>query len=392
VTTNSAASAIRTEDLAVDHELADTASSVRFLLDVTPVNLLEARRAFFADRKTPEFVYGPLDDDPDVTQSRIAAIGVDTVEDADLTYLLTAKRHELELQLEMLRSRDTARFLELSIQLYGTVGPALLGDAEALLEVIPTPPSEHGERLDAETFARLAEAELDHYRTIHADLDAHVEIRPDSSGVMVSNGNLLIAPTVVVPGERVHALLQHEIGTHIVTHVNGSHQPIRLLGAGLAEYDETQEGLAVFVEYLVGGLTARRLRQLAARVIAVHQMTDGTPFPDVHEHLVANGVAPVEAFTITMRVFRSGGLTKDAVYLRGLRRIMEHVGAGGSLDVLWLGKMALADVPHVEALKQRGALHDPLLLPRYLDDPAVHDRLAAVTSHTSPNELIGASP
>ena len=52
------------------------------------------------------------------------------------------------------------------------------------------------------------------------------------------------------------ALLQHEIGTHVVTHVNGSRQPLRLLGAGLAGYDETQEGLAVFAEYLVGGLTA----------------------------------------------------------------------------------------------------------------------------------------
>ena len=389
---SSAPSTIRAEDLAIDHELADTASGIRFLLDVTPVNLLDARRAFFADRTAPEFVYGPLEDDLDVTESRIAAIRIDAVEDPDLTYLLTAKRHELKLQLEMLRYRGTARFLELSIQLYGPVGPALLDDAEALLEMIPPPPSEHAQRLDADAFARLAEIELNHYRAIHADLDAHVEIRPDSSGVMVSNGNLLIAPTVFVPGERVHALLQHEIGTHIVTHINGSHQPIRMLGAGLADYDETQEGLAVFVEYLVGGLTARRLRQLAARVIAVHQMSEGAPFSDVHQHLVDNGVAPVEAFTITMRVFRSGGLTKDAVYLRGLRRVMEHVGAGGSLDVLWLGKMALADIPKVDALRQRGVLHDPLLLPRYLDDPAVHERLAAVTSRTSPSELIGGSP
>jgi uncharacterized protein (TIGR02421 family) len=387
----SAASTVRAEDLAVDHELADTASSIRFLLDVTPVNLLDARRAFFADRRTPQFVYGPLEDDPDVTESRIAATRIDAVEDADLVHLLTAKRRELEVQLEMLRRRGTKRFLELSIQLYGTVGPALLGDAESLLGLIPPPLPEHGERLDADAFALLAETELDHYRALHPDLDVHVEIRSDSSGVMVSNGNLLIAPTVRVPIERVHALLQHEIGTHVVTHVNGSHQPIRLLGAGLAEYDETQEGLAVFVEYLVGGLTARRLRQLAARVMAVHQMTEGVPFPDVHQQLVDNGVSPAEAFTITMRVFRSGGLTKDAVYLRGLRRIMEHVGSGGSLDVLWLGKMALADISHVDALRERGALHDPLLLPRYLEDPSVHERLAAVNSHTSPNELIGES-
>jgi uncharacterized protein (TIGR02421 family) len=184
--------------------------------------------------------------------------------------------------------------------------------------------------------------------------------------------------------------MQHEIGTHVVTHVNGWHQPLRLLGAGLAGYDETQEGLAVFAEYLVGGLTARRLRQLAARVIAVHQMIHGAPFTETHRHLVDSGIRPIEAFTITMRAFRSGGLTKDAVYLRGLRHVIAHVANGGSLDVLWLGKMAIADVPHIENLRQRGVLHEPLLTPRYMTEPGAQERLAAVSPTTTPLDLIGA--
>ena len=377
------------DDLAIDHELADIASGIRFLLAVTPVNLLDARRRFFADGGTPEFVYAPLDDDPAVTEARLAAVTVERATDVALAHLLTAKRRELELQLEMLRRRGSDDFLALSLKLYGAVSPALLGDAEALLDCVSVPAVERGERLDAEAFARRAEAELDHYRATGVDLDVHVEVRSDSSGVMVSNGNLLIAPTVTVPESRVHALLQHEVGTHIVTHVNGSHQPLRLLGAGLADNDETQEGLAVFAEYLAGGLTARRLRQLAARVIAVHQMTDGASFTDVHKQLVANGVGRVEAFTITMRVFRSGGLTKDAVYLRGLRNVVTHVGAGGALDALWLGKMALSDVPHIEELRDRGALHEPLLTPRYLADSDAQTRLASITTSTTPVDLIG---
>ena len=43
------ADVVRPQDLAIDHELADTASSIRFLLDVTPVNLIETRRQFFDD-------------------------------------------------------------------------------------------------------------------------------------------------------------------------------------------------------------------------------------------------------------------------------------------------------------------------------------------------------
>ena len=127
----------------------------------------------------------------------------------------------------------------------------------------------------------------------------------------------------------------------------------------------------MFAEYLVGGLTAGRLRQLAARVVAVHQMSTGAEFPEVHRGLVDVGVPEEQAFTITMRVFRSGGLTKDAVYLRGLARARRATSApGGRLETLWLGKMPLAAVPLVDDLHQRGVLVDPLLVPRYLDHPA----------------------
>ena len=81
-------------------------------------------------------------------------------------------------------------------------------------------------------------------------------------------------------------------------------------------------------------------------------MADGESFATVHAGLVDCGVAVNEAFTITARVFRSGGLTKDAVYLRGLRSIISHIGAGGVLDGLWLGKMSLTDLPHINDLRE----------------------------------------
>jgi uncharacterized protein (TIGR02421 family) len=381
----------QSEDLALDHELAELSLAIPFLLDVTPVDLVETRRKFFEDGRPPVFRYEALAYAPAELAERLAAMPIEAVGDPALAHLLQAKRGELSLQLEMLRVRDSADFLDLSIQLYGTVGPAQLAEAEVLLAQVDTPPAEPGGRLDAAAFARRVEAELDVYRAVQPDVVVPVEIREDSSGVMVVNGSVLIAPTTAVPAARVNALLQHEIGTHVVTHLNGSRQPLRLLGAGLAGYDETQEGLAVFAEYLVGGLTARRLRQLAARVVAVHQMTEGATFPDVHRHLVESGVRATEAFTIAMRVFRSGGLTKDAVYLRGLRAVIAYLASGGRLDVLWLGKLSLADVPHIEDLRGRGVLDESLLVPRYLAEPDVQQRLAALTATTTPLELIGAA-
>ncbi len=87
------------------------------------------------------------------------------------------------------------------------------------------------------------------------------------AGLMVSGDQLLIGGRTRIPRRRVEALLQHEIGTHLITRYNGHHQPFRQLEVGLAGYDGFQEGLAVLAEYLVGGLSRFRMRVLAARVV-----------------------------------------------------------------------------------------------------------------------------
>ena len=376
-------------DLAIDRELTDIALGYRFLLDLTPVNLIDARRHFFDDGTPPQFRYRPLEDDVDVVASRLAKVETHAVEDATLSHLLQAKHREVGLQVEMLRCRGSADFLPLSTELYGAVSPLLLATAGQLLDEIAMPPQDGEQSVDAVTFAHMAEAELDRYRQVVDDLDADVEVRDDGSSVMVVNGDVLIASTARVPTSRVTALLQHEVGTHVVTFVNGTHQPLRLLAAGLAGYEETQEGLAVLAEHLVGGLTAARLRQLAARAVAVHHMVEGLSFSDVHRALTGYGVPRVPAFSIAARVFRSGGLTKDAVYLRGLMDLLAHLSAGGSLDVLWLGKMALADAPLVEQLWSRGVLQEPVVHPRYLDEPAAQARLRQAGAVTSLVDLIG---
>jgi uncharacterized protein (TIGR02421 family) len=376
-------------DLAIDRELADIALGYRFLLDVTPVNLVDARHRFLDQGTPPAFRYRPLEDDVDVVASRLAKVEIHAVEDATVSHMLLAKHREVALQIEMLRCRGSADFLPLSTELYGAVSPILLAAAEQLLDEIGVPPNDEGPSVDAATFARLADAEVDRYRQALPELDVKIELRDDGTGIMVANGDLLIASSATVPASRVKALLQHEVGTHVVTFVNGMHQPLHLLAAGLAGYEETQEGLAVLAEHLVGGLSAARLRQVAARTVAVHQMVEGASFADVHRVLTGYGVRPVSAFTIAARVFRSGGLTKDAIYLRGLIDLVSHLAAGGSLEALWLGKMGLADAPLVEQLASRGLLHEPVLLPRSLDDPAAQGRLRQAGSFASLVDLIG---
>ena len=376
-------------DLAIDHELAQLTERYRFLLDLTPVNVEEQRCAFLdGDVTEPTFHYRPLEDDPDVADAMLAAVDVGDVEDPTLGHLLRAKHRELALQLAMLRARDTSEFLPLSLELYGAVTPALLARAEAILDQTEVPARSTDGRIDAVRFVRLAERELAHYRSVDADIGVHVEIRPDATGVLVSGCDLIVGRAVRVPRGRVPALIQHEVGTHLVTYVNGTYQPIRLMAAGLAGYEQTQEGLAVLAEHLVGGLTPFRLRQLAGRVVAVHGMVAGRSFGEVHGELVAAGFSASSAFTTAMRAFRSGGLTKDAIYLRGLVEIVEHLAGGGDLDLLWLGKVSLDDLPLIDDLHERGVLTGPKLLPRYLHDPGTQARLRHTATLTDVADMI----
>nr|NLD40246.1 DUF1704 domain-containing protein [Actinomycetales bacterium] len=368
-------------DLAADHLMASLAAQVRFLLEVTPVNADQVRTTFLGNpEKDPAFEYRKLAVHPDVLEAQLAAVPLENVEDATVGTLLRERLREMELRLEMLRARDTPDFLPLSIEQYGGVFPRLRAVARDLLERLPSGQLD-AERVDAREFLEHATAEIDYYRGLDPDVGIHAEIRDDVTGVLVDGDTLIISGGAAIARSRVHALLQHEVGTHLVTQVNGSSQPLRMLGSGLARYDETQEGLAVLAEIGSGGFTAARLRQLAARVLAVDALIHGAGFVEVYRLMCENGMPAGGAYTTTMRVFRAGGFTKDASYLRGLLNLFDHVAKGGVLDLFFLGKFSVEDLPLVADLTKRRLLRPARILPRWLSDPQAASRIAhAVTT------------
>jgi uncharacterized protein (TIGR02421 family) len=160
------------------------------------------------------------------------------------------------------------------------------------------------------------------------------------------------------------------VETHILTHLNGKSQKLHQLYIGFPGYDELQEGLAVLSEYMVGGLTGTRMRLLAARVVAAHRLIDGASFAEVYKELNKDyGFERKKAFNITARIFRGGGLTKDAIYLRGLADLLEYLKNGGELAPLFIGKISAEHIAIVKELQWRKILKPPMLRPAYFDDP-----------------------
>ena len=364
-----------------DGELAAIERLFDFLLLVSPMDAAAAYDRFAAAGFdcVPEFHYRLLPFDPDLLKRRLYAVPLEDVEDPALAQLLREKREELDRQVSLLLVRGTPAFRLGTQQLYGAPDPALLEAARALLTLAPADAAPLAEPVSALAFAEHAAAEVEAYRVQLPGLAVDIQIRPDVTGLMVSSGRLLIGERLALAPGRVDALLHHEIGTHVLTYVNGAAQPLQQLRHGLAGYDELQEALAVLAEYLVGGLSAARLRTLGARVLAAEAVVDGAGFLETFRLLSAeHGFAPAAAFDIAERAHQGGGTTRDLIYLRGLLALLESLGAGAVLEPLYIGKLAAGHTELVRELRERGVLREPVLRPRFLERPAVQARLAAV--------------
>jgi uncharacterized protein (TIGR02421 family) len=378
-----------------DRNIDEVASAFDFLLAVTPINAEAAFREFEESgfKKQPTFLYRPLSYRVDAVKKKLFSISFDHLEDPVLYQLYREKQQELDLQLSMLAARRTPKFVEFSRALYGPVEPSLLTEARKILDKSATAsPVDGGEKSYADCFyvESRARAMIASYHRELKDFDVSVELRDDlPSGLMVSGHRLLISRSTKMDMHRVEPLLSHEIGVHLLTYFNGSAQGLRLFRTGLAGYEGMQEGLAVFSEYLSGGMTRERLRLIAARVVACADMLNGASFADVYGMLRRDhGFTEAGAFNLTLRIYRGGGLSKDAIYLRGLLELLNHLRHGGELGPFWMGKIAASHFKVMEELATRGLLRRPSVRPAFLQHAVAQDRLEYARAGIEPLNMI----
>lgn len=362
----------------VDQALAAMDAEVDWLLALSPIGNHELWEAFEASGRTqvPPLQYIDLEVDVIEARQRVLALPVDRIESPLLSGLLAEKQRELERQIELVRLRGTDGFIAASIDLFGGVEASLLRLAREIMHSV-----QPGEALQADAgideVMEAVEAELAWYQQGPREFRAEVVVDPDlNSMMMVSHGVLYVDANLRLPHARVQPLIQHEIGTHLVTRYNGRQQPLRQLEVGLAHYDPLQEGLGVLAEYLSGFLPGERLRVLAARVVATEMAIHGQDVPEIFDLLhVTHGMPTDDAFDVAVRARRGGGLTKDAVYLRGLRDLVEHLHEGAALEPLYAGKFALSHCVVLDQLRDHGWAAPPAVLPRFMQLPGFEQRL-----------------
>jgi uncharacterized protein (TIGR02421 family) len=179
----------------------------------------------------------------------------------------------------------------------------------------------------------------------------------------------------------IQQLINHEAYVHVATSLNGRNQPdLKILASSYPGTTRTQEGLAVFAEFITGSMDIDRMHRLADRVIAIQMAVDGADFLQVYQYFLDRIGEPDQSFENTRRVFRGGILrggapfTKDIVYLDGLLRVhnfMRSMVATKRTDVLrmlFCGKLDLENIPVLCELASMGLCQPATYLPPWASD------------------------
>ena len=376
----------------IDKKLAEIETSYQFLWLVSPANIQEIKKTFFESNyeKVLNYHYRLLPIDPDVLKRELFNLKIEEIDDPAMSYLFREKREELDQQITMLNERGTKNFFYNSIRLYKGVERNLCDEAEELLNKVEEV-TDFGEQdiIDSKAFSSLARKEFDYFRQQDENFKSKVHIRKDVNIMMVSQGELYIPEDYKMNRKESVALIQHEVGTHVLTFHNGSRQPLQQLRIGLADYDPLQEGIAVMSEYLVDGLTPNRLRTLAGRVIAGNALLEGGDFIEIFDLLHKDyGFTPNRAFNITSRIMQGGGFLKDIIYLKGLVDLRKYLMEGGDYEALLAGKFGIKHTTIIRELTERNILKPGVLRPSYLLTENVTEKLKLIRKGLPLSQMI----
>lgn len=348
----------------IDREIAIVEKQIKLLMHLKPVNLTLEKNLFLKGKKrNPVFQYRSLKFDPDALREKLFSLKPDR---SSLGRLFQKKIEELLLKMKLLEARGSHHFSKISESLYGKSTPELETDAKQILNTPHQIPSER-KKFSTEEIQYILEEVLRNYGLAKWRVRLKSELVSD---VAAGKRNaLFLHEGVSFNRVRLDRIIAHEIETHILTAENGKYQPYRLFHRGFANYLETQEGLAIYAQECQTQclpLSAHRVSYLALAVAEACRSS----FRNVYEMMREFGFSEEKSFRMALRAKRGlgdteepGAFTKDIIYLQGYRRIEKFVKDGGDLKKLYVGKIALEDVPFISGIPGMVA---PRYLPKWL--------------------------
>lgn len=352
-------SSLAPEIISLDKKLVALCKNVETLNFINPINIASERKKFHARAipQSPEFQYKQLNINPYQFREKLYKLPVDDIMDADIQLLYRHTIDNLANKIDLITSIGTDDFVYNSLKYYGEPSREDIANAEFILRA---PKIE----TEDESLIHNADYAVNYYRQQAEEWGLKCKIEKSSRLVakaMVNNDKrlLLINKDAVFSTTELQAYAFHELGIHMLTTINAKESILKVFSTGLTGNTHTQEGLAIFSEYCSGNLTLARLKTLALRVIAVKHMLEHDDFTKTYNLLNLDyGMSETSAFTLTTRVHRGGGFTKDYLYLKGFRDIL-NLSKTDNIESLLVGKTGLLDFPIITEMIDRELVTKP---------------------------------
>lgn len=351
----------------IDSNLNRLVKNIELLNYINPLNIASEKKKFYSSKYNyePQFKYPKIRFNGYKLHRLFFSQRLERIEDEDIRQLYEDIIYEYSGLIECIETIGQGRkFYYNSLKSFGTPTEKDIENAKFILRFDD---SEFDEEMLPLYNVEEAKNYFDDYSKRY-DFNYNIKISNNlSAAAMVLNNTqtLVLRKSQKYSKNQLKVLTNHEIGVHMVTTFNGLSHPLKVFSNGFPNNVETQEGLAVYSEFMSGCLTIERLKELAFRVIAVDSLNKGYSFSDTF-HLLHNQhkLNRDKAFGITLRVHRGGGFTKDHLYLRGLRNVYKYAKKGKDLGVLLTGKVSQEYIPTINKMQKLGLA----LPPKYYTD------------------------
>ncbi len=364
---------------AIDQQLHSLVRNINILEAVTPLNYAQQKTLFFEQHYSavPSFVYRENSISPFALKRSLFNLPLEKIQDADLQQLYLSVIDSYVDKIDQFKSIGSDEFLYDSMRYYGEPSEKDIRNAQFILH-LPEQPGDADEMLDAFAIRDILTAMVDKENyTWEMQFDDTMIAKALVSGTRVRLNSKAKASTT-----DALALAHHELGVHLVTSLNGNKQPLRILSLGCPMNTMTQEGLAILSEYLSGNLTLQRLKVLALRVIAVKSMVEDKDFRSTFLILKEKYHVDDElAYTITARVYRGGGYTKDYLYLKGFSLVLNAYEQEKNFNNLLAGKTSLEFLPLITRLIDKQLLVAPHFITPAFKEPKVNSAVESFITH-----------
>ncbi len=311
-----------------------------------------------------------------------------------MSRLIIYRCQEYIRALEMLEVRGTKHFSKISVELYGSPqdafypnGPKLADMGATLFSLLTELDVKLQTEADVKKFSAQQGQEILQNQLSQFFQDSKAPVK-----VMVSDGlvadasagadTIKLKSGAMFSQRDLRCLEVHEGWVHVGTTINGASQPYcHFLSKGSPSCSVLQEGLAVLTEVITMSSYPSRMRKITNRVIAMNMVMKGANFLDIFNYFLECDFNKEESYAHTVRIFRGsspefGPFTKDLSYAKGfllaynfiLFAISQH--AIDVIELMFIGKITLEDIPLLVELRDLGLLEPPPFLPPQIKDQA----------------------